>query len=333
MSEHILPMKIDPVVRCYHNLAFPLCFIQGNAEKLEKDITPWLIGKYLNCMFDEKVYDNKYEICMNDWWGHEEHVIFHQHICMFKHIYINLKIDILQFVKKIIDQECYISGSYNEKYIPGKEAYRIKDYNHDYLVYGYNDEKQVLYSVGYLANRKFVAFEIPYQNFIDSLFCNSTEKLEFNIWNYNSEFQFKADYERIKRGLNDYITSSNSYGTHDGRSYGINANKKLIEFIYARASRPGRNLIDDRYTRAFFEQKTIQNICVQHLCNEKIISLCDKDLKLMHEIYLKANSIYLLVIKYNMSKDKSLLENIVSVYEEIAEIEQLIIPKVLSMLP
>lgn len=330
MHEHILPMKTDPVVRCYHNLAFPLCFIQGNAEMIGKDITPWLIGKYLNCVFDEKAYDNRYEICMHDWWGHEEHVIYHQHISMFKHIYINLKIDVLHMVKKIIDQECYISGYYNEKYIPGKEAFGVEDYDHDYIVYGYNDEKQVLYSVGYLANRKFVPFEIPYKNFIDGLLCTSSKKLEFNIWNFNSEFQFKADYQKIKCGFNDYITSSNSYGMQDGKSYGIDANKKFVEFIYARASLPGKKFIDDRYTRAFFEQKKIQYMCAKYLYHEKVISISNEDLDLMHDVYLKANSIYLLTIKFNMTHDKSLLKNIVAISEEINDIERIVIPKIVS---
>ena len=45
----ILPFDDYPIPSMYHNVAFPMGIIQGNAKG---DITPWLCGKFLNCYFN-----------------------------------------------------------------------------------------------------------------------------------------------------------------------------------------------------------------------------------------------------------------------------------------
>ena len=54
--------------------------------------------------------------------------------------------------KEMLDNGHYINGSFNDYYIPRKSAYRQFDFNHDYLLLGYDDERGVFHSVGYLDN-------------------------------------------------------------------------------------------------------------------------------------------------------------------------------------
>lgn len=43
-----LPFDDHPIPSMYHNLAFPMGIIQGNAKE---DIAAWLCGKFFNCFF------------------------------------------------------------------------------------------------------------------------------------------------------------------------------------------------------------------------------------------------------------------------------------------
>ena len=52
-----LPFEEQPVMRMYHNMAFPTGIIQGNAKE---DITPWLCGKCINCLLNRNRLRNQF---------------------------------------------------------------------------------------------------------------------------------------------------------------------------------------------------------------------------------------------------------------------------------
>ena len=48
----LLPFEDKPYSQMYHGCAFSMGIIQGNAQK---DLTPWLSSKYINCWYYELV--------------------------------------------------------------------------------------------------------------------------------------------------------------------------------------------------------------------------------------------------------------------------------------
>ncbi len=328
----VLPFEPSPAVRCYHNNAFPLGIIQGNAKVLNKDITPWIIGKYLNCVFNYDATDNRYEIDMTDWWGIDEKIVYHQCIDMRIDTLEKVGIDGINLIKQLLNENFYVSGMFNEKHIPGKASYKKWDYVHDFIVYGYDDNKEVYYSAGYLGNRKYSAFEIPYKNFVASLYDSPSPKIDYNIWTFNREFDFKVNVPRIFARFNDYYNSSNYYGMRPSGSYGIEGNRKLKEFVNERGSRPEKPWIDDRYTRGFMEHKNLSVMCIKYLQEHNIINLEDSYIQLSDMIQQKANSIYMMAIKHNIAPNRDLLKDMIDCFEYIEEAEQIVLPKVISAL-
>ena len=78
-----------------------------------------------------------------------------------------LNIGTIVALKKVIDSGCYVYGTYNEEFIPGKWAYGKMYYMHDFLLIGYDEERFI--SVGYLADGIFRRFNIPNNNLYNSL--------------------------------------------------------------------------------------------------------------------------------------------------------------------
>ncbi|MBQ7673164.1 MAG: hypothetical protein IJT36_01365 [Alphaproteobacteria bacterium] len=327
MQRVVLPIEEKPAIRCYHNMAFPLSIIQGCSKYFGKDCTPWLIGKYQNCVYYTNSPGNDYGICIDDWWGWEEGVLIHQCIELLPELIKSLNAPPLDIVKHMIKNGCYVSGGLNEKYIPGKSAFGRYDYHHDYLVYGYDDDENVLYSIGYLSQRKYVPFKIKYVDFSCAIDDNLQPKKSFEIWKYNSEYEFNINIPRIRTCFTDYYNSTTSYGKREKALYGFEANDHLKEYIRKFTSINNRKEIDDRYTRAFMEHKKMVLLCAKSL--QSILEFSVDPLK---SVYEKSCSIFYLSIKYNIGKDINEITRICNLFDEIVQIEQKTIKNIIDAL-
>ena len=56
----------------------------------------------------------------------------------------------VEVMKAALDQNCYLMLMVNERYIPDREVYGCFDRNHDIMVYGYDDEKQVFHTASFI---------------------------------------------------------------------------------------------------------------------------------------------------------------------------------------
>ena len=320
MNEFLkLPVEFNPYFQCYHNMAFPLSIIQGNAKALGKDIIPWVSGKYLNCTFDHTPSDNKFEIYVEDSWGVGEGILDNQYISVKTKLFNILGIDLIKSLRTVLADGWYVHGMYNEKYIPGKEAYLKYDYCHDYILYGFNDDKQIFYSIGYLANKKYVPFEIPYDNYLAAFYKNSMSMSVVSLCKYNASFEFTGNVTNIITGLKDYIGSSNTYGLRPNFSYGLTAIKKLKEYILSSTLNLGMRRIDDRYTRALAEHQYVIMQCVKFLTEKKKLDINSEDVGLVDTLYQKAKMLHMLGIKFNISQDKEILQSILSGFQYILD--------------
>ena len=317
MNRIVLPIEEKPAICCYHNMAFPLSIIQGCSKSIGKDCTSWMIGKYLNCVYFTNSPGNDYGICIDDWWGWEEGVLIHQCMDFLPELIKSLNATPLDIVKHMIKNGCYVSGGFNEKYIPGKSAFGKYDYHHDYLIYGYDDYESVLYSIGYLSQRKYVPFKIKYVDFSCAIDDNLQPKKSFEIWKYNSEYEFSINIPRIRTCFTDYYNSTTSYGKREKALYGFEANEKLKEYIQKFAIASNRRRIDDRYTRAFMEHKRMVLLCVK-----TIHEFTGIPIEPFNMIYEKSCSIFNLSLKFNVSKDKNELERICRLFDEIETMER-----------
>ena len=309
----ILPFEVKPLSVMYHNLAFPLGIIQGNAKC---DITPWLCHKFINCMFNP-ASKNIFSISLSDNWGAGDKMMFHQHIQLFNDTYDIVGIDIIQVLINMLANGYYVAGYYNEEYIPGKRAYGVEYFPHDYLLIGFNNEKEVFYSVGYLTEQ-FVDYEISYANMRKALTTVASRKPALNFFQYNSEADIAVNLEKILSALKDYLSSSNSLPQYTkGLAYGLDAINNLGEYY---ASYGNQSNFDHRYTKGLTEHKSIMLRRIKYLCSHQYIT--DNEYVSRSERVLEYSSIiHNLGIRFKLLGDYNILQEIKSIIKNMNELE------------
>lgn len=331
-TEYKLPFFIQPSLSYYQNVAFPLSLIEGNAKALNKDITPWMMPKSINPMFNPTAKSCLYDAWFWDKWGSGDKIVSQQYSTILKKIYSNLNIDIIDCLTKMISQGCYVTSYYNERYIPGTSSYQKRDFDHDCILYGFNMDKKIFYSAGYLADGKYRLFEISFDDFLKAIFNTESDRIAFSYFMYNNEVDYQLDVNRIKEELGDYLNSTTSHGFRADVFYGIAANEKLKEYILNSVKTYEIPHVDLRFSEAFAKHKYYIYLCIKYLSDNQIISEVEEDLSSIEATYKNAALIHLLGLKLNMTHELSILDRIERLFTDIQVRETRAIDNVVNVL-
>ena len=147
MSKRILELEKSTWIQAYQIRNFELGVLQKK--------TPWILSKHINCYYDSKAM-GIFNHCMPE----------KRYFTKFKALIVQrfrydksfLSFDILNFIqwaKNLIDGGWYIMGYYDEYYIPETASYQYRHFRHTMLIYGYDDESQLFYAMGYTSDRKY----------------------------------------------------------------------------------------------------------------------------------------------------------------------------------
>jgi len=316
-QELILPFESNPINQMYHYMAFPCGVIQANAQT---DITPWLCGRYINIQYIFTDPDKTFRFDTQDDWGLDDGIAFRQTLHLDKDMYLACEVEWITLLKKVLGCGCYVKGTYNEEYIPGKAAYHKKYHLHDFFLIGYNETKEVFYSVGYLDNGFFQQYEIPYSNLIESLKTLKLPYTLFFFWKYNENADFSFNIFKVAYELRHYINSTtSSLYYHGDRAFGMKAQTELKKNLTV-VSHERENL-DVRFTRGLMEHKYYMSIRMKYLQDNCLIQ--DESIpQIADSIYKSAERIHMLGIKYNITHRQSILDSIGEIMDEIISLEK-----------
>ena len=201
--------------------------IQGNADF---DLTPWIVGKFINCYF--RLQSPKFDLFTLDPWGEGDGVNFSQSIRLTREMFEKLSLDLLQTVKILLDNGCRVHGSWNEKYIPAERVYGQKDRMHDYILIGY-EEMGIFYSVGYTKSGRYEEVTVTFEEYLDSLRHSTNRCLDLNTCQFcaNGNFCFLGkEYLTASRAANQLYMLSIKYAMTQKRKYCLQSVDALIPF-------------------------------------------------------------------------------------------------------
>lgn len=318
-SKVILPFVVEPLSKQYQYTAFPLGIIQANMEK--EKFSFWLATKYIHCSFDLDERFHKFNL-ENDPWFHMERILIKHNNSFSKIIKEFYNIDILKTFKEMLSKGYYIYGFYNEEHIPQKSAYKKERYLCDFILYGYDDEKQVFKSIGYLANKNYEPFEISYENMYQAVETLFDGNVGFDVVEYNSR-----KVRVIEFNINDIINGITEYlngQTINNRKFtGIRAIHNLLSYMET------NNTIDVRYTRGIMEHKYFMKNRVEYLFEQKLIANEDI-LNVARMVYEKVNTAFLLSVKYSVTKNENDFKKIISMMRETISVEKAYLPVLLQ---
>lgn len=326
MQNKILELEMNTWIQTYHIRNYELGLVQKKY--------PWVLSKYINCYYDPKAI-GIFNHCMPErrYFSNSKVMLVQN----FKFEKSFLSLGVLDFVKwatKLIDDDWYIMGYYDEYYIPGKVSYKSKHFRHTMLIYGYDDELEVFYAMGYTKDGKYSSYTLTYGEFLSSInvefdrereayIKEGIDKIEFEAFKLNPEFDFTFDLKQLYTSLLDYINSQDSgYLRKKGFKYGFDCEEEFVNYINSQRGK----VLDERYSRFFMELKELMVRRLEYLTIERIVpaeilyeykSICEQQKK-----------IHLLFIKYNLTHNESIIDRLAEIMNKIIDVEKSILPRI-----
>ena len=245
-----LPFTLNVPFRAYQGEAFAAGVLKANVA----DFSTLLCDMFINCTHNHDE-GNVYCLLDYDGWCVERGATSRQEMWLKPDILNRRSIDLMALNKEMLDNGHYINGSFNDYYIPRKSAYRQFDFNHDYLLLGYDDERGVFHSVGYLDDGKYDYFDIPYETYLESV-KNISEASFFIAYRHPVEtFVPVINPDVIESSLQSYLHSRNLGPViHPDKSFGIAVWR---EYAQSLAAADPNEPIDLRAGRCFMEHKQL----------------------------------------------------------------------------
>ncbi|HEX9060582.1 MAG TPA: non-ribosomal peptide synthetase [Clostridia bacterium] len=204
-----LPVEFQNDVTTFLHHALPLCAILA-----DKKLIPWYYEHFTQIFAreDSKGYLNPDYL---EDWGYYKFVTNNT---VLGYELLSGIPNILDFVKNIINHGYYAIIHLDEFYIPDKKAYMDYHFVHQSLVYGYDNKKKIIKSIGFNKNHLFTGVDIQYDAFIKSFEEGKIHYMEtarwaeafaleiINIRAFDTEYPF--DINVFLGCLNDYLTGT-----------------------------------------------------------------------------------------------------------------------------
>lgn len=309
----LLPFEIDVEMRTYQYIAFPLGIIKANL----KDYDIWLCGKLINCV---KWSSGVFESFEEDLWSVRDGLMFSQNIYLAPQSLNYSGIDIFTLNKSMLQNGFYITGLYDEYYIPGKNAYNEFNFNHDYVIFGYNDIECTFKSASYLTDKTYGYFNIKYGDYLNAVINNDISQTNLNYYMINSNFRPNIDILSIRIKLEDYLFSRrNASNAISNAVFGIDVWLELAKYV-----ENAEDGLDARFGRFCMEHHGLMFKRIQTL--QKNGYFVDETVEKEYEdIYFKTKMVHNLFIKYNVSKNRDLLLRISNILRAVVSDERRVI--------
>lgn len=205
-----LDIRLQNDVTTYLHYSLPLCIILSNSR---------LLPRY---------FEHFIEICARIQPDGYLDMDFLEHSHLFTKSISNLyfgydamkDINILDFIRKKINSDTYIIIHLDEFYLPHKLHYQKTHYIHASLVYGYDDCRKKIMTIGFDSKHAFTKIEIDYAAFEKSYemgkvyyeetawwaFKKAIQLVKFNTDVLSCEYEFHLD--KFINKLDSYMASS-----------------------------------------------------------------------------------------------------------------------------
>lgn len=317
MDQHILPFTIDVEMRMYHNKSFPLGAIKANID----NYNIWLCNKLITCVWRNGCVLDSVD---NDIWGTRDGLTFSQDMWVSPQIFLASGFDLIKFIKYMLKNDNYITGGYDEYYIPNKKAFDNFHFSHDYILFGYDDNQRIFKSAAYIKDRTYDYYDISYDDYYNAVTKNQINKTGLNFKKINTRYEPKINIELIISDLENYCCINNSVSDSNTDIYGIKAFISFSNYILTCEEN-----LDLRFSRGYKEHHFIMFKRFQILKDLNYI----KDEQLVRDyekIYLKTEITHNLFIKYNLTMEKVLLEKISEIILSLVPIESELIKRIIE---
>ncbi len=215
--------------------------------------------------------------------------------------------DIIDRIVRWIDNGVYVYGVFNEMYIPHKKAYGVQNFNHGYLIYGYDNAEKIFFAIGYTDNQKFEKYTIAYDDYFNSIEHIDNPSFSSKYLDRNREYKF--DLYKMYWELQDYLRSeytvNNQQNKQPDEIYGVDANWVFQRYVLNIKKYCG--YLDPRHSRLFFENKEFMLKRLQYIHQNGFVNDYTEQYSSIVE---ESKKVHLHFLKYKLKPDEKTLHSI-----------------------
>ncbi len=246
--------------------------------------------------------------------------------------------DIIGFVKELINREFYICLFVNCKYL--SKYHETEDFIHDIFIYGYDDEKEIVYSTGYIGGQKYTKLEHTFGELVKAYGTMNVKSVVHSRFDTNriTFFKYKDNF-KYQFNINKFICSLKEYlNLDDGcenikrevyldttfktkTAYGIEGIKVLIEYLKTIDT---KKFLDIRQIYFLYNHKKNMKYKLQFLYDTQYL-VDNKIINEYEEVIKTANICLNIAIKYSLVKKEKLINNMIIQLKKMYSIEYFIL--------
>lgn len=196
--------NIEPSIRTYLGDAFCFSIIDDVAFE-----SGWVYDKYIHLEYTP--LDGQIKYAGYDYYDFvPDQGVFIKSYIEYPYIHCNKDIVCNQIIQ-MIDNNEYCFALWNETVVTNylfQENSNII-YEHGCFLYGYDREKEVFYTQGYLDNYRWEHFSIPFEVYYKAVsYCSQKEEIAFIGYKLKEDYNWTFDLEKIRKQLKLYIDTS-----------------------------------------------------------------------------------------------------------------------------
>jgi hypothetical protein len=230
-----------------------------------------------------------------------------------------------------INEGAYLFLYVDRYYLSDYECYHKWHFNHEFLIYGYDDEEKIFHCLDNNNMGKYASFPCDFQEIEDAYWSIKDNPFYTNI-HYFTNFQtfdhpLDFNYMQVKKLICEYaysIQSTNPFEKYAGAIYGMDGVKAVFSEAYA--------LDNIRSLHILYEHKTIMA--------ERFIYMAEhghsKEFRYFIEAYQYLEKQYLclrnMALKYNLSKKEIIVDKFFNKANELIKFEENILERLIKVL-
>ncbi len=300
---------LNPSIRTYLGDAF--CFSVINDVAFDSG---WVYDKYIHLEYTPN--DGQVKYADYDYYDFvPDQGVFIKSFIEFPYIHSNQEIMCNQVIQ-MIDNDEYCFALWDENVISDYlfNTFSEVSYEHGCFIYGYDKEKCLFYTQGYILNNKWEHYTVPFNVFYKAIsYCPEKGEIALIGYKLRENYVWAFDYKKMKKHMNLYIKYSIS--DRGNNLYDLNA---IREFFYRLS--PNKEI---HYPSLYciYEHKVIFLKRMKYLIHQGYVEnngILDKAKELEKLSY----KILLLGIRYNSSFEMQIFNIIIQEVQKFIELEE-----------
>ena len=225
---------------------------------------------------------------------------------------------IINFLEKEINEDKYVYFFFEQYNIPGMKPYHKYIYQHDGLLYGYDNTSRNFYILSYTSNNKFESICIDYDILVTAIIDNKSSRQYF-ISCSPTPIEFSLSTQDI------YSYLSTCLGFNNNADLSMYINMGIYEALVEQIVMSWKFDIDFRSYKLLFEHME----CIQYL-SQRLTDLLpninfSEEMNIANKCITVSDLLFKVLIKYCLTKRAEIKWRAIEILKELQKTEYILL--------